>query len=196
MFLVILYIINIMLIIGLLSTLYFIVVNPILVSTILTKLAIFSNEKLGQIIIFVSIVTYISLLVLSLLEKLFKKPGSIKVRNENGFVEITMNTVETLSKNFLENKEIIRYAKLKVYSGFGSVNIIAVLECYTVEDLNEKLGKIKEDLGEYVQKMTGIKPNRINLKVSKINPEKVIETTNISNTEVIGEDITVDSVIL
>lgn len=196
MFLIIVYIINILLIMGLLSTLYFIVVNPGLVSSILTKIAIFSNDKLGQIIIFVSIVTYISILVLSLLEKLFKKPGSIKVKNENGFVEITMNTIESISKNFLENKEIIRYAKLKVYTGFGSINITAILECYTTDNLNEKLGKIKEELNEYVQKMTGIRANRINLKVSKINPEKIIETTNVLNTEVIGEDITTDSVVL
>ena len=111
MFLIILYIINTLFVMGLLSVIYFIITNPRVITILLTNFILFYNEKIGQIVVFNVILIYLALVIIAILERLFKKPKSIKITSDNGNVEITATTLETLSKNYLEEKDIY----LKVY---------------------------------------------------------------------------------
>lgn len=196
MFLIILYIINTLFVMGLLSVIYFIITNPRVITILLTNFILFYNEKIGQIVVFNVILIYLALVIIAILERLFKKPKSIKITSDNGNVEITATTLETLSKNYLEEKEIIKFSKVKVNTSFNKANILTYLECYTTTNLNEKLANTKNELSEYIFKMTGVKVNKINFKVTKINSEKIVETKNITNPEIIGDDIASTSIVL
>ena len=189
MFLIILYIINTLFLMGLLSVIYYTITNPRVVTILLTNFILFYNENIGQILFLSVMLIYLLLLIISVLEKIFKKTKGIKIKNKNGNIEITATTIETLSKNYLEEKEIIKFSKVKVNTIFNKANIITYLECYTTTNLNEKLANTKKELIEYIFKITGVKINKINFKVTKINSEKILETKNITNPEIIGDDI-------
>lgn len=132
-----------------------------------------------QFVIVASIVIYVIILIFSFLEKLFNKPSEIKVKSNGGVILVSLNTIESITKNYLELNPIIKQAIASVKPSFSSAVLDVSIECYNSDGLNDKLEEIKKSLGLYIYEMVGFKPRKINFKINKINSEPVVE--NIPN---------------
>ncbi|WP_156300445.1 Asp23/Gls24 family envelope stress response protein [Streptobacillus canis] len=124
---------------------------------------------------------YLVILLLSLIEKLFKKPKIIKSQGKNGKVEVDLNTINEISKVFLEQKQLIRTAKVTSHSYFSKILINASVETYNIENLNDRLSAIQNELKEYVVLMTGVVVKDVSLKITKINQEKIFDTVTVED---------------
>lgn len=141
---------------------------------------------------FVSIIYFI-ILAFSIIERLFKKTKNIKSKSKNGKIEVSLETINDISKRFLENKDIIKMVRVKSYSYFSKVIVNASVETYNEENLNEKLDIIQKEWKEYITLMTGITVRQATIKIVKILPEISMKTKevdennfeNLTNEEII-----------
>lgn len=122
---------------------------------------------------------YILIVLIAIIEKLFKKKKVIKSTSSNGNVEVSVDTINDISKKFLESKSIVKNAKVEAAVSFSSLSIYSNVETFNVENLNVKLSEIQNELKEYVDLMTGIKVKSVVIKIIKINSETVIENSEI-----------------
>ena len=122
---------------------------------------------------------YILIVLIAIIEKLFKKKKVIKSTSSNGNVEVSVDTINDISKKFLESKSIVKNAKVEAAVSFSSLSIYSNVETFNVENLNVKLSEIQNELKEYVDLMTGIKVKSVVIKIVKINSETVIENSEI-----------------
>lgn len=120
---------------------------------------------------------YLLIYFLSLIERLFKKPNTIKAKGKNGNLEVQLETINDLSKNFLEQKDLIIKSEVLTYKYFSKIIINAKVQTYSVENLNEKLIEIQNELKEYILLMTGLQVREVVLKIAKISNEKLEKTT-------------------
>ena len=122
---------------------------------------------------------YILIVLIAIIEKLYKKKKVIKSTSSNGNVEVSVDTINDISKKFLESKSIVKNAKVEAAVSFSSLSIYSNVETFNVENLNVKLSEIQNELKEYVDLMTGIKVKSVVIKIIKINSETVIENSEI-----------------
>lgn len=121
------------------------------------------------------IIGYGVILVFSWIELLFKKSKVVKSSSKNGRVEVNLDTVNDLTKVFLESKNVIKAAKVISYASFSKIVIKANLETYNIDKLNERLDVIQNELKDYIKLMTGVPVRQVTMKISKINQEKIFE---------------------
>lgn len=122
---------------------------------------------------------YLLISFFGFLEKIFKKKKNISSKTKNGKVEITLNTLNDISKKFLESKAIIKLANVQSSVRFSKVYLSASVETYSSENLNEKISNIQQELKENIILMTGIVVSNIEVKIIKIYPEQIIETEEL-----------------
>lgn len=132
---------------------------------------------------------YILIVLIAIIEKLFKKKKVIKSTSSNGNVEVSVDTINDISKKFLESKSIVKNAKVEAAVSFSSLSIYSNVETFNVENLNIKLSEIQNELKEYVDLMTGIKVKSVVIKIVKINSETVIENSEIVESLEISEEV-------
>ena len=132
---------------------------------------------------------YILIVLIAIIEKLFKKKKVIKSTSSNGNVEVSVDTITDISKKFLESKYIVKNAKVVAAVSFSSLSIYSNVETFNVENLNVKLSEIQNELKEYVDLMTGIKVKSVVIKIIKINSETVIENSEIVESLEISEEV-------
>ncbi len=132
---------------------------------------------------------YILIVLIAIIEKLFKKKKVIKSTSSNGNVEVSVDTINDISKKFLESKSIVKNAKVEAAVSFSSLSIYSNVETFNVENLNVKLSEIQNELKEYVDLMTGIKVKSVVIKIVKINSETVIENSEIVESLEISEEV-------
>ncbi|WP_073507853.1 hypothetical protein [Streptobacillus notomytis] len=124
---------------------------------------------------------YLVIFLLSLIERLLKKSKVVTSKGKNGKIEVDLNTINEISKVFLEQKPLIKNAKVMSYSYFSKILISASVETYNIENLNDRLSIIQNELKEYVVLMTGIIVKDVSLKIIKINQEKVFDTLTVED---------------
>lgn len=124
---------------------------------------------------------YLAILFLSYVEKLFKKPKVVKSQGKSGKVEVDLNTINEISKVFLEQKPLIKSAKVASHSYFSKILINASVETYNIENLNDRLATLQNELKEYVVLMTGVIVKDVSLKIVKINQEKIFDTVTVED---------------
>ncbi len=124
---------------------------------------------------------YLVIFLLSLIERLLKKSKAVTSKGKNGKIEVDLNTINEISKVFLEQKPLIKNAKVMSYSYFSKILISASVETYNIENLNDRLSIIQNELKEYVVLMTGIIVKDVSLKIIKINQEKVFDTLTVED---------------
>ena len=127
---------------------------------------------------------YILIVLIAIIEKLFKKKKVIKSTSSNGNVEVSVDTINDISKKFLESK-----SKVEAAVSFSSLSIYSNVETFNVENLNVKLSEIQNELKEYVDLMTGIKVKSVIIKITKINSETVIENSEIVESVEVSEEV-------
>ena len=132
---------------------------------------------------------YILIVLIAIIEKLFKKKKVIKSTSSNGNVEVSVDTINDISKKFLESKSIVKNAKVESVVSFSSLSIYSNVETFNVENLNVKLSEIQNELKEYVDLMTGIKVKSVIIKITKINSETVIENSEIVESVEVLEEV-------
>lgn len=123
-------------------------------------------------------IAYFIILFLAIIERLFKKAKIIKTKSKNGKLEVQIETINDLTKNFLESKKLIIKSNVITQKYFSKIIINSDVETYSTENLNEKLLEIQNELKEYVLIMTGIEVREVVLKISKISSEKYVEKSN------------------
>lgn len=189
MFRIIRNIINLIFLIFLATSIYFLIMQPSYVVYLLDELSIqISNNALVRFLIEIAVIVYFVILILALLERLFKKSKSVYVKGVNGKIEVNLKTIEEISKNFLEEQNIIKKAQVSVRQGYRGFMVNASIENYNTTELNNKLSVISKQLLEHIEKMIGVKPKDVNISISKINNEHITEET-------IGNDNFVEEVI-
>ena len=132
---------------------------------------------------------YILIVLIAIIEKLFKKKKVIKSTSSNGNVEVSVDTINDISKKFLESKSIVKNAKVEAAVSFSSLSIYSNVETFNVENLNVKLSEIQNELKESVDLMTGIKVKSVVIKIVKINSETVIENSEIVESLEVSEEV-------
>lgn len=141
-------------------------------------------NKYPDIILIIGIIalTYIILMILSNIEKLYKNSSIVKSKTKEGEVEVTLKTLAEISNSFLLEKGLIKSSKTYVNKSFSNIYIEAKVEAYSTDGLNEKIEKLQQELKEYIELMVGIKFKKCTIRLAKINPKRYIETENIINT--------------
>lgn len=176
MFRVIKYIINILFLLLLAISTYLLIVKPAYIIYAIDELSFqISNNNLVRFLIEILIIIYFVILLLSYVEKLFKKSKNVYIKGNNGKIEVNLKTIEDISKIFLEEQSIVKQAKVTVKKCFGGYVVNANIENYQTKELNNKLSEISKKLEEYIENMIGAKPKKVNLSVIKINAEHFIE---------------------
>ena len=132
---------------------------------------------------------YILIVLIAIIEKLFKKKKVIKSTSSNGNVEVSVDTINDISKKFLESKSIVKNAKVEAAVSFSSLSIYSNVETFNVENLNGKLSEIQNELKEYIDLMTGIKVKSVVIKIAKINSETIIENSEIVESLEVSEEV-------
>ena len=139
---------------------------------------------------------YMIIVVFSMIEKLFKKDKVVRSKGSNGEVEVSLDTINDISRKFLESKVVVKNAKVESESRGFKVNIYANVETFNTENLNEKISVLQNELREYIALMTGVVVKNVNIKIVKINSETIIEASELDDTplnSVTDEEIELDS---
>ena len=145
--------------------------------------------KMNAAYLGIAAMIYILIVLIAIIEKLFKKKKVIKSTSSNGNVEVSVDTINDISKKFLESKSIVKNAKVEAAVSFSSLSIYSNVETFNVENLNVKLSEIQNELKEYVDLMTGIKVKSVVIKIIKINSETVIENSEIVESLEVSEEV-------
>lgn len=139
-------------------------------------------ERTVQFLIVAFVLAFDFVILLSFVERLWAKRKTVKVKTKNGKIEISLTTIEDISKNFLETKNIIKTAKAKVKNSMCGTILNVDIENYKTDELNEKLANIKVELEKHILEMLGFKPKKINININKINNELAVENISTYNT--------------
>lgn len=153
----------------------------------LDNLIYLSDPKVMIIISLISVV-YMLIFILSYINKFTKYSQKRKLKSKNGELEVTIKTINEISKEFLSSQPLVKNVKVKSYPAGKNVVIEGNLDTYTTENLGEKLLKLQDELAEYVLKFTGIKVKKVKLKLKKVLNETLIEN-KIEDTEQKNETI-------
>ena len=142
----------------------------------------FSSLK-AQIIVLLIATLYLVLFLLSFVHRVTKYSQNKRIKSKNNEIEVTVKTINEVSKEFLMNQELIKNAKVKSFQKSKSVVIEAVVDAHGTENLSEKILEIQEKLSEHVFTTTGIQVKSTKKKKKKILNNDIVEK-NITNTNI------------
>lgn len=142
----------------------------------------FSSLK-AQIIVLLIATLYLVLFLLSFVHRVTKYSQNKRIKSKNNEIEVTVKTINEVSKEFLMNQELIKNAKVKSFQKSKSVVIEAVVDAHGTENLSEKILEIQEKLSEHVFTTTGIQVKSTKVRLKKILDNDIVEK-NITNTNI------------
>jgi hypothetical protein len=142
----------------------------------------FSSLK-AQIIVLLIATLYLVLFLLSFVHRVTKYSQNKRIKSKNNEIEVTLKTINEVSKEFLMNQELIKNAKVKSFQKSKSVVIEAVVDAHGAENLSDKILEIQEKLSEHVFTTTGIQVKSTKIRLKKILNNDIVEK-NIANTSI------------
>lgn len=137
--------------------------------------AIDMNNTNVKVLIGLVALIYLIIFLLSYINKLTKYSQNRKVKNKSGEIEVTIKTINEVTKEFLSSQEIIKNSKVKSFPKGKAVVIEAVVDTYNVDNLNDKLSAIQDKLTEHVMNATGITVKKSKVKLKKVLSETIVE---------------------
>ena len=137
----------------------------------------------AQIIVLLIATLYLVLFLLSFVHRVTKYSQNKRIKSKNNEIEVTVKTINEVSKEFLMNQELIKNAKVKSFQKSKSVVIEAVVDAHGTENLSEKILEIQEKLSEHVFTTTGIQVKSTKVRLKKILNNDIVEK-NITNTNI------------
>lgn len=137
--------------------------------------AIDMNNTNVKVLVGLVALIYLIIFLLSYINKLTKYSQNRKVKNKSGEIEVTIKTINEVTKEFLSSQEIIKNSKVKSFPKGKAVVIEAVVDTYNVDNLNDKLTTIQDKLTEHVMNTTGITVKKSKVKLKKVLSETIVE---------------------
>ena len=137
--------------------------------------AIDMNNTNIKVLVGLVALIYLIIFLLSYINKLTKYSQNRKVKNKSGEIEVTIKTINEVTKEFLSSQEIIKNSKVKSFPKGKAVVIEAVVDTYNVDNLNDKLSAIQDKLTEHVMNATGITVKKSKVKLKKVLSETIVE---------------------
>ena len=137
--------------------------------------AIDMNNTNVKVLVGLVALIYLIIFLLSYINKLTKYSQNRKVKNKSGEIEVTIKTINEVTKEFLSSQEIIKNSKVKSFPKGKAVVIEAVVDTYNVDNLNDKLSAIQDKLTEHVMNATGITVKKSKVKLKKVWSETIVE---------------------
>lgn len=137
--------------------------------------AIDMNNTNVKVLVGLVALIYLIIFLLSYINKLTKYSQNRKVKNKSGEIEVTIKTINEVTKEFLSSQEIIKNSKVKSFPKGKAVVIEAVVDTYNVDNLNDKLSAIQDKLTEHVMNATGITVKKSKVKLKKVLSETIVE---------------------
>lgn len=137
--------------------------------------AIDMNNTNVKVLIGLVALIYLIIFLLSYINKLTKYSQNRKVKNKSGEIEVTIKTINEVTKEFLSSQEIIKNSKVKSFPKGKAVVIEAVVDTYNVDNLNDKLSAIQDKLTEHVMNATGITVKKSKVKLKKVLSETIVK---------------------
>lgn len=137
--------------------------------------AIDMNNTNVKVLVGLVALIYLIIFLLSYINKLTKYSQNRKVKNKSGEIEVTIKTINEVTKEFLSSQEIIKNSKVKSFPKGKAVVIEAVVDTYNVDNLNDKLSAIQDKLTEHVMNVTGITVKKSKVKLKKVLSETIVE---------------------
>lgn len=137
--------------------------------------AIDMNNTNVKVLVGLVALIYLIIFLLSYINKLTKYSQNRKVKNKSGEIEVTIKTINEVTKEFLSSQEIIKNSKAKSFPKGKAVVIEAVVDTYNVDNLNDKLSAIQDKLTEHVMNATGITVKKSKVKLKKVLSETIVE---------------------
>ena len=141
------------------------------------------SSLIAQIIVLLIATLYLVLFLLSFVHRVTKYSQNKRIKSKNNEIEVTVKTINEVSKEFLMNQELIKNAKVKSFQKSKSVVIEAVVDAHGTENLSEKILEIQEKLSEHVFTTTGIQVKSTKIRLKKILNNDIVEK-NITNTNI------------
>lgn len=138
-------------------------------------IAIDMNNTNVKVLVGLVALIYLIIFLLSYINKLTKYSQNRKVKNKSGEIEVTIKTINEVTKEFLSSQEIIKNSKVKSFPKGKAVVIEAVVDTYNVDNLNDKLSAIQDKLTEHVMNATGITVKKSKVKLKKVLSETIVE---------------------
>lgn len=137
--------------------------------------AIDMNNTNVKVLVGLVALIYLIIFLLSYINKLTKYSQNRKVKNKSGEIEVTIKTINEVTKEFLSSQEIIKNSKVKSFPKGKAVVIEAVVDTYNVDNLNDKLSAIQDKLTKHVMNATGITVKKSKVKLKKVLSETIVE---------------------
>ena len=137
--------------------------------------AIDMNNTNVKVLVGLVALIHLIIFLLSYINKLTKYSQNRKVKNKSGEIEVTIKTINEVTKEFLSSQEIIKNSKVKSFPKGKAVVIEAVVDTYNVDNLNDKLSAIQDKLTEHVMNATGITVKKSKVKLKKVLSETIVE---------------------
>ena len=120
------------------------------------------------IVIILLILLYLVIFLLYFVHRMTKYSENKVIKSKGGEITVTYRTINNLIKDYLGEQKFIKTVKTKTAKKGKGVEIQAVLELYSIKNLNERLKELQEELVEYIFNSTGVELKKSYFKIKKL----------------------------
>lgn len=135
------------------------------------------------IVLVLLIIVYLIIFILYFVHKLTKYSDNKVIKSKNGEITVTYKTINNLVREYLSTQKFIKSIKTKTAKKGRGVIVSAVLEVYSIENLNNKLQEQQNELVEYLFNSTGVELKKSYFKIKKLIQNQEIYTFYAENTD-------------
>ena len=120
------------------------------------------------IILILLIIVYLIIFVLYFVHKVTKYSENKVIKSKNGEITVTYKTINNLVREYIGAQKFIKSIKTKTAKKGRGVVINAVLEVYSIKNLNSRLQELQNELVEYLFNSTGVELKKSFFKIKSI----------------------------
>lgn len=133
------------------------------------------------IMLILLIIVYLIIFVLYFVHRLTKYSENKVIKSKNGEITVTYKTINNLVREYLGAQKFIKSIKTKTAKKGRGVVINAVLELYSIKNLNSRLQELQNELVEYLFNSTGVELKKSYFKIKKLIQNQEIYTFYAEN---------------
>ena len=122
------------------------------------------------------ILIYLIIFLLYVVHKMTKYSESKVIKSKNGEISVTYKTINNLIRDYFNTQQFVKSVKTKTSKKGKGVVIHAILEVYSIKNLNGKLKEIQDELVNHILNSTGVELKKSYFKIKKLIQNKEIYT--------------------
>ncbi|MCJ8341809.1 MAG: alkaline shock response membrane anchor protein AmaP [Cetobacterium sp.] len=103
---------------------------------------------------------------------LFTKKEGYKVKNENGVIYISEDSIRSIVKTILDRDPDIKGARIKSGKSGGKLYVSVTLEILSNDNIAEKTNSIQGAIREELNSRLDLNVDRVEVKISKVSVRK------------------------